>query len=134
MAQKSRCLCTGIEEKYGLYLILYGCIYLHRNREVRPVSLLYGCINYSTVFEGTNNIYLAQISREYGLHLLLAQKSRQGTAALNCWYRNRDSVRSAFIRHRNRGCTAAVFAGHVFPDFEIKSWVKISCIFIVILS
>ena len=77
MAQKSRCLCTGIEEKYGLYLILYGCIYLHRNRgEVRLVILLYGCINYNTVFEGTDIIYLAQISREYVLHLLLAQKSR----------------------------------------------------------
>ena len=44
------------------------------------------------------------------------------------------AVRSAFIRHRNRGCMAVVFAGHIFPDFEIKSWVKISCIFTVFLS
>ena len=44
------------------------------------------------------------------------------------------AVRSAFNRHRNRGCMTAVFAGHKFPDFEIKSVVEISCISIVFLS
>ena len=62
----------------------------------------------------------------YGCIYLLygqAQNSRC-TAALK-------AVRSAFIWHRNRGCTAAVNVGHDFQDFEIKSWVEISCIFTV---
>ena len=38
------------------------------------------------------------------------------------------AVRSAINEHRNRGCTAGVFAVHAFPDFVKKSVVKISCI------
>ena len=44
------------------------------------------------------------------------------------------AVQSAFNRHRNRGCTDAVFAVHKFPYFEIKSVVEISCISTVFLS
>ena len=44
------------------------------------------------------------------------------------------AVRSAINEHRNRGCTAGVFAGHKFPDFGIKSVVEISCISTVFLS
>ena len=44
------------------------------------------------------------------------------------------AVRSAINEHRNRGCTAGVFARHKFPDFEIKSVVEISCISTVFLS
>ena len=35
---------------------------------------------------------------------------------------------TAINEHRNRGCTAGVFAVHAFPDFVKKSVVKISCI------
>ena len=86
---------------------------------------------------GTGFINAAQKSR-YGQHLIAAQKSRYG--CINCLHCFRGgtasfiAVRSAINEHRNRGCTAGVFAGHKFPDFGIKSVVEISCISTVFLS
>ena len=62
----------------------------------------------------------------------IAQKSRVCTACIycctdciNCWH----SFLGRIFWHRNRGG----FAGHVFQDFEMKSWVEISWIFTVFL-
>ena len=87
-------------------------------------SRQYGCFNFCTEIKGTACIkYCTVLHRNRGVLL----------------HRNRGvrltfiAVRSAFIWHRNRGCTAAVNAGHDFQDFEIKSLVEISCIFTVLL-
>ena len=98
---------------------------------------------------GMSFINAAQKSR-YDQHLIAAQKSRYGCINLLHSFRGYGkhlfgtvyeevrlsfiAVRSAFNRHRNRGCMTAVFAGHKFPDFEIKSVVEISSIFTVFLS
>ena len=88
-------------------------------------------INYSTEIEGLNSLFLARISREYdlyllqyGLHLLLARKSRQygafNSAGTIFWV-----VRSAFnelygmhLMHRNRGVRTVQFSRYGLHSFR----------------
>ena len=108
-------ICTEIEEKYDCIYCCTAALILYRNRGGFDLHLI-------AVQSCTENEVYGCIYLQYGQ----AQNSRCTTAL--------KAVQSAFIWHRNRGCTTAVFAGHEFPDFEIKSVVKISCIFTVFLS
>ena len=115
--------------RYGwCFIAVRSANFRHRFLSVRLVFLL------STVFRFWGygqHLFGTEIKTGYGCINSCTEIEVQ--PAFNCCTEIKE-VQPAFnAGHRNRGVRTAVNAGHDFQDFEIKSWVKISCIFTVFL-